>query len=174
MLFRSAVHNVFHVSNLKKCLSDETLIVPLKELTIDEQLHFVEEPVEITDRDVKVLKNTRIPLVRVRWNSRRGPEFTWEREDQMKLKYPQLFKNNATTTEAEATTEFRDEIPNQRGDDVTPQEKPVNDTTYLASSVSTYQISRRNFFQVGDNVTTRILEPSLVLRVNLYERCVTS
>ena len=67
-----AVHNVFHVSNLKKCLSDETLIVPLKELTIDEQLHFVEEPVEITDRDVKVLKNTRIPLVRVRWNSRRG------------------------------------------------------------------------------------------------------
>ena len=101
-----AVHNVFHVSNLKKCLSDETLIVPLKELTIDEQLRFVEELVEITDRDVKVLKNTRIPLVRVRWNSRRGPEFTWEREDQMKLKYPQLFENNATTIEAEATTEF--------------------------------------------------------------------
>ncbi|KAJ0501790.1 putative geraniol 8-hydroxylase [Helianthus annuus] len=58
-----AVHNVSHVSNLKKCLSDETLIVPLKELTIDEQLHFVEEPVEITDWDVKVLKNTRILLV---------------------------------------------------------------------------------------------------------------
>uniref|UniRef100_A0A251VSF8 Uncharacterized protein n=1 Tax=Helianthus annuus TaxID=4232 RepID=A0A251VSF8_HELAN len=57
------VHNVSHVSNLKKCLSDETLIVPLKELTIDEQLHFVEEPVEITDWDVKVLKNTRILLV---------------------------------------------------------------------------------------------------------------
>ena len=111
-----AVHNVFHVSNLKKCLSEETLIVPLKELTIDEQLHFVEEPVEITDRDVKVLKNTRIPLVQVRWNSRRGPEYTWEREDQMELKYPQLFQNNATTTEAEATTaEFRDEFPDQRG-----------------------------------------------------------
>ena len=118
-----AVHNVFHVSNLKKCLSDETLIVPFKELTIDERLQFVEEPVEITDRDVKVLKNKRIPLVRVRWNSRRGPEYTWEREDQMTEKYPQLFETNATTTEAEATTsEFRDEIPDQRGEDVTPQE----------------------------------------------------
>ncbi|KAJ0885316.1 putative nucleotidyltransferase, Ribonuclease H [Helianthus annuus] len=118
-----AVHNVFHVSNLKKCLSDETLIVPFKELTIDERLQFVEEPVEITDRDVKVLKHKRIPHVRVRWNSQRGPEYTWEREDQMKEKYPQLFETNASTSEAEATTtEFRDEIPNQRGDDVTPQE----------------------------------------------------
>ncbi|KAJ0600344.1 putative nucleotidyltransferase, Ribonuclease H [Helianthus annuus] len=118
----SGVHNVFHASNLKKFLSDETLIVPLKELTIDDQLRFVEEPVEITDRDVKILKRTRIPLVRVRWDSRRGPEYTWEREDQMKLKYPQLFKKSATTTETEATAEFQDEIPNQQGDDVTPQE----------------------------------------------------
>ena len=117
------------MSNLKKCLSDETLIVPLKELTIDDQLRFVERPVEITDRDVKVLKRTRIPLVRVRWNSRRGPEFTWEREDQMKLKYPQLFKKSATTTEAEDTAEFRDEIPNQRGDDVTPQENLEDNAT---------------------------------------------
>ena len=123
-----AVHNVFHVSNLKKCLSDETHVVPLKELTIDEQLKFVEEPVEITDRDVKVLKSTRIPLVRVRWNSRRGPEFTWEREDRMKQKYPQLFENSTNATEAEAT-EFRDEIPDQRGVDVTPQENRENLTT---------------------------------------------
>ncbi|KAJ0814449.1 putative nucleotidyltransferase, Ribonuclease H [Helianthus annuus] len=118
-----AVHNVFHVSNLKKCLSDENLIIPFKELTIDERLQFVEEPVEITDRDVKVLKSKRIPLVRVRWNSKRGPEYTWEREDRMTEKYPQLFETSATTTEAEATTsEFRDEIPDQRGEDVTPQE----------------------------------------------------
>ena len=111
------------MSNLKKCLSDETLIIPFKELTIDERLQFVEEPVEITDRDVKVLKSKRIPLVRVHWNSRRGLEYTWEREDQMKEKYPQLFGTNAFTAETEATTaEFRDEIPNQRGDDVTPQE----------------------------------------------------
>ncbi|KAF5757246.1 hypothetical protein HanXRQr2_Chr17g0824351 [Helianthus annuus] len=125
----SGVHNVFHVSNLKKCLSDETLIVPLKKLTIDDQLRFVEEPVEITEQDVKILKHTRIPLVRVRWNSPRGPEYTWEREDQMKLKYPQLFKKNTTTTETEATTEFRDEIPNQRGDDVTPQGNQENNAT---------------------------------------------
>ncbi|KAJ0946800.1 putative nucleotidyltransferase, Ribonuclease H [Helianthus annuus] len=106
----SAVHNVFHVSNLKKCLSDETLIIPFKELTIDEQLHFTEEPIEITDREIKTLKRSQIPLVRVRWNSRRGPEFTWEREDQMKCKYPQLFPNETPNTKA--TTEFQDEIPN--------------------------------------------------------------
>ena len=106
----SAVHNVFHISNLKKCLSDETLVIPFKELTIDEQLHFTEEPIEITDREIKTLKRSQIPLVRVRWNSRRGPEFTWEREDQMKCKYPQLFPNETPSTEA--TTEFRDEIPN--------------------------------------------------------------
>ncbi|KAI3742289.1 hypothetical protein L1987_59969 [Smallanthus sonchifolius] len=72
----SGVHNVFHVSNLKKCLADETLTVPLEELQIDEQLHFIEEPIEIMDRKVKTLKHSKIPIVRVRWNSKRGPEFT--------------------------------------------------------------------------------------------------
>ncbi|KAI3773775.1 hypothetical protein L1987_48307 [Smallanthus sonchifolius] len=88
----SGVHDTFHVSNLKKCLSDETQIIPLEEIQIDDQLHFVEEPVEIMDRDVKSFKQSRIPIVKVRCNSRRGPEFTWEREDQMKRKYPQLFE----------------------------------------------------------------------------------
>ncbi|KAD7117033.1 hypothetical protein E3N88_04301 [Mikania micrantha] len=73
------VHNVFHVSNLKKCLSDETLVVPLDEIQVDEQLRFVEESVEIMDREVKQLKQSKIPIVKVRWNSKRGPEFTWER-----------------------------------------------------------------------------------------------
>ncbi|KAD4584958.1 hypothetical protein E3N88_22559 [Mikania micrantha] len=86
----SSVHNVFHISNLKKCLSDETLVVPLEEIQIYEQLNFVEEPVEIMDRETKKLKLSKIPIVKVRWNSRRGPEFTWEREDQMKQKYPHL------------------------------------------------------------------------------------
>ncbi|KAD3336514.1 hypothetical protein E3N88_32033 [Mikania micrantha] len=90
------VHNVFHVSNLKKCLSDETLVVPLDEIQVDEQLRFVEEPVEIMDRDVKQLKQSKIPIVKVRWNSKRGPEFTWEREDQMMRKYPHLFKQTTT------------------------------------------------------------------------------
>ncbi|KAD4179023.1 hypothetical protein E3N88_27614 [Mikania micrantha] len=86
----SSVHNIFHISNLKKCLSDETLVIPLEEIQIDEQLNFVEEPVEILDRETKKLKLSKIPIVKVRWNSRRGPEFTWEREDQMKQKYPHL------------------------------------------------------------------------------------
>ena len=85
------VHNVFHICNLKKCLSDETLVIPLDEIQINEKLNFVEEPAEIMDREIKKLKRSRIPIVKVRWNSKRGPEFTWEREDQMKRKYPQLF-----------------------------------------------------------------------------------
>ncbi|GKB06136.1 putative reverse transcriptase domain-containing protein [Tanacetum coccineum] len=75
----SRVHNTFHVSNLKKCYSDEPLAVPLEGLHVDDKLCFVEEPMEIMDREVKRLKQSRIPIVKVRWNSRRGPEFTWER-----------------------------------------------------------------------------------------------
>ncbi|KAD5961162.1 hypothetical protein E3N88_12635 [Mikania micrantha] len=90
------VHDTFHVSNLKKCLSDETLIIPLDEVRLDDKLHFIEEPIEVMDRDVKTLKRSRIPIVKVRWNSKRGPEFTWEREDHMKKKYPQLFTNDST------------------------------------------------------------------------------
>ncbi|GJU19193.1 hypothetical protein Tco_1152535 [Tanacetum coccineum] len=88
------IHNTFHVSNLKKCLSDEDLIIPLDEVRIDEKLHFIEEPIEIMDREVKQLKQSRIPIVKVRWNSSRGPEYTWEREDQMWKKYPHLFDFN--------------------------------------------------------------------------------
>ncbi|GJR65824.1 putative reverse transcriptase domain-containing protein [Tanacetum coccineum] len=84
----NSVHDTFHVSNLKKCLGNANLHVPLNEIKIDKTLHFVEEPVEIMDRESKSLKRSRIPLVKVRWNSKRGPEFTWEREDYMKSKYP--------------------------------------------------------------------------------------
>ncbi|GJZ11871.1 putative reverse transcriptase domain-containing protein [Tanacetum coccineum] len=89
----SNVHNTFHVSNLKKCLSDESLIIPMKELQLNDKLNFVEEPVEIMDREIKQLKRSRIPIVKVRWNSKRGPEFTWEREDEIRAKYPHLFSN---------------------------------------------------------------------------------
>ncbi|GJS31879.1 putative reverse transcriptase domain-containing protein [Tanacetum coccineum] len=94
----SRVHNTFHVSNLKKCHSDEPLAVPLEGLHIDDKLQFVEEPVEIMEREIKRLKRSRIPLVKVRWNSRRGPEFTWEREDSFKKKYPHLFTNRAPSS----------------------------------------------------------------------------
>ncbi|GJS88674.1 hypothetical protein Tco_0771310 [Tanacetum coccineum] len=82
----SSVHDTFHVSNLKKCLADANLHVSLNEIKIDKTLHFVEELVEIMDREVKSLKRSRILLVKVHWNSKRGPEFTWEREDHMKRK----------------------------------------------------------------------------------------
>ncbi|GJR68964.1 putative reverse transcriptase domain-containing protein [Tanacetum coccineum] len=96
----SRVHNTFHVSNLKKCHADEPLAVPLDGLHLDDKLHFVEEPVEIVGREVKRLKRSRIPLVKVRWNSKRGPEFTWEREDQFKKKYPHLFTKSAPSSSA--------------------------------------------------------------------------
>ena len=91
------VHPTFHVSNLRKCLADENLHVPLDEVHIDETMHFVEKPVEIMDRMNKETKRSRIPLVKVRWESKRGAEFTWEREDQMKTKYPHLFVTDANS-----------------------------------------------------------------------------
>ncbi|GJV07173.1 hypothetical protein Tco_1344829 [Tanacetum coccineum] len=91
----SRVHDTFHVLNLKKCLADASLHVPLDEIKVDKTLRFVEEPVEIMDRKVKSLKRSRILLVKVRWNSKRDPEFTWECEDYMKSKYPQLFVDRA-------------------------------------------------------------------------------
>ncbi|GKC49319.1 putative reverse transcriptase domain-containing protein [Tanacetum coccineum] len=96
----SKVHNTFHVSNLKKCFADEPLAVPLDGLHIDDKLHFIEEPVEIMDREVKQLKQRRIPIVKVRWNSKRGPKFTWEREDQFQKKYPHLFTKTAPSSSA--------------------------------------------------------------------------
>ncbi|GKD11495.1 putative reverse transcriptase domain-containing protein [Tanacetum coccineum] len=83
----SRVHNTFHVSNLKKCHADEPLAVPLDGLHFDDKLQFVEEPTEITDREVK-------------WNSKRGPEFTWEREDQFRKKYPHLFSKTGPSSSA--------------------------------------------------------------------------
>ncbi|GKC93130.1 hypothetical protein Tco_1158572, partial [Tanacetum coccineum] len=89
------VHDTFHVSNLKKCLADANLHVPLDEIKVDKTLCFVEEPVKIMDREIKSLKRSKISLVKVRWNSKRGPEFTWERKDYMKSKYPQFFVDRA-------------------------------------------------------------------------------
>ncbi|GJS44222.1 hypothetical protein Tco_1061372 [Tanacetum coccineum] len=86
----SSVHDTFHVSNLKKCLADANLHVPLDKIKVDKTLCFVEKLVEIIDREIKKLKRRKIALVKVKWNSKRGPEFTWEYEDQMRIKSPQL------------------------------------------------------------------------------------
>ncbi|GJU63060.1 putative reverse transcriptase domain-containing protein [Tanacetum coccineum] len=89
----NGVHDTFYVSNLKKCLADPTLQVPLDEIRVDAKLNFVEELVEILEREFKKLKRSGIAIVRVRWNSKSGPKFTWERKDQMKLKYSHLFSD---------------------------------------------------------------------------------
>ncbi|GJV39516.1 hypothetical protein Tco_1417956 [Tanacetum coccineum] len=68
----SRVHNMFHMSNLKKFLFDESLVIPLEELRVDEKLHFIEEPVEVMDSEIKQLKRSRIPIIKVRWNTKRG------------------------------------------------------------------------------------------------------
>ncbi|GKE73552.1 hypothetical protein Tco_1535593 [Tanacetum coccineum] len=84
----SRVHHTFHLSNLKKCYDDEPLAMPLEGIHFDDKLQFMEEPVEIMELEIKRLKRSRIPLVKVRWNSKRGPKFTWECEDSFKQKYP--------------------------------------------------------------------------------------
>ncbi|GKD63888.1 hypothetical protein Tco_1305996, partial [Tanacetum coccineum] len=94
----SRVHHTFHVSNLKKCYADEPLAMSLEGVHIDDTLQFVEEPVEIMEHEIKRLKRSRIPLVKVRSDSRRGPEFTWESEDSFKKKYPHLFTNWASSS----------------------------------------------------------------------------
>ncbi|GKC97764.1 putative reverse transcriptase domain-containing protein [Tanacetum coccineum] len=93
---RSRVHNTFHVSNLNKCLFDDTQVILLDEIHIDDKFHFIEEPVEIMDRKVKRLKQSRILIIKVRCNSRRGLEFTWESEDQFQKKYSHLFAKSVT------------------------------------------------------------------------------
>ncbi|GJX67215.1 hypothetical protein Tco_0302942 [Tanacetum coccineum] len=85
---------------LEKCYADEPLAVPLDGLHFDEKLQFVEEPDEIMDREIKQLRRSRVLIVKVRWNSRRGPEFTWEREDQFRKKYPHLFAKTAPSSSA--------------------------------------------------------------------------
>nr|GEW06041.1 putative reverse transcriptase domain-containing protein [Tanacetum cinerariifolium] len=85
-------NSTFHVS--KKYLCDESIIIPIKEIWLDDKLNFMEEPLEIIDREVKQLRQKRIPIVKVRCNS----EFTWEREDQIHAKYPHLFPNTTPSS----------------------------------------------------------------------------
>nr|GEV07775.1 putative reverse transcriptase domain-containing protein [Tanacetum cinerariifolium] len=94
----SRVHHTFYVSNLKKCYADEPLVMPLEGIHVDDRLPFMEEPVKIMKREIKRLKRSRIPVVKVCWNSRRGPAFTWECEYSFRKKYPHLFTNRDTSS----------------------------------------------------------------------------
>nr|GEX18934.1 putative reverse transcriptase domain-containing protein [Tanacetum cinerariifolium] len=91
------IHDTFHVSNLKRCFVNEDVVIPLDEVQLDDKLHFIKEPEEIMDRDVKQLKQSQILIVKVRWNSRCGPEFTLEHEDFFRSKYPHLFARRRVT-----------------------------------------------------------------------------
>ncbi|GJR75383.1 putative reverse transcriptase domain-containing protein [Tanacetum coccineum] len=158
----SSIHNTFHVSNLKKCLSDESLVIPIKELQLDDKLNFVEEPVEVMDREIKQLKRSRIPIIKVRWNSKRGPEFTWEREDEIHAKYPHLFSNITSSS-----IKSRDEISvratdpkDSRGNDQ-PTDKGLPSTT---SNEGTAKTTPRLEGPLGDkdsegNKTPADMEP---------------
>ncbi|GJR26606.1 putative reverse transcriptase domain-containing protein [Tanacetum coccineum] len=96
----SRVHHTFHVSNLKKCYADEPLVMPLEGIHVDDKLQFVEEPMTSRTREKKKRSNDWKRSRNTIWirfvNSRRGPEFTWEREDSFKKKYPHLFTNRAS------------------------------------------------------------------------------
>ena len=90
----AGIHDVFHVSYLRKCLSiyDET--VPLTEVKLDEKLRYVEEPEGILNEKTVELRGKKIPLVLIKWKHHRGPNYTWERKDDVAAKYPQLFESD--------------------------------------------------------------------------------
>ncbi|KAL4011293.1 hypothetical protein IC575_028347 [Cucumis melo] len=88
----SAVHDVFHVSMLRKYVPDPSHVVDYEPLEIDENLSYIEQPIEVLAREVKMLRNREIPLVKVLWRNHRVEEATWEREDDMRSRYPELFE----------------------------------------------------------------------------------
>ncbi|KAA0043380.1 pol protein [Cucumis melo var. makuwa] len=88
----STVHDVFHVSMLRKYVPDPSHVVDYEPLEIDENLSYAEQPVEVLAREVKTFRNKEIPLVKVLWRNHRVEEATWEREDDMRSRYPELFE----------------------------------------------------------------------------------
>nr|GEY17279.1 hypothetical protein [Tanacetum cinerariifolium] len=98
------IHSTFHVLNLKKFLAESDVVITLDEIQLDDKLHMIEKPVEVVDREVERLRQSRIPIVKVPWNSKRGPEYTWKREDQIKKKYPHLFTSKDKARKADKSS----------------------------------------------------------------------
>ena len=87
------IHNKFHVSQLRKGLADETTVVPLEDIQIDESLNYMERSIAILERKMKKLQNKEIGIKKVQWLDRRGSEWTSEPEAEMRENYLELFPN---------------------------------------------------------------------------------
>ena len=85
------IHDVFHVSSLRKCLGDHSQVVNTEDIKLSEDLSYEEKPIQILDRRIKQLRNRQIPLVKVLWTNQKTEEATWEMEQTMKEKHPGLF-----------------------------------------------------------------------------------
>ena len=92
----AAVHPVFHISLLKKCVDDPASIVPLESVAVKDSLSYEDVPVDILDRQVRSLRNNDVASVKVLWRSQSVEGATWEAEAAMKAKYPYLFPSNST------------------------------------------------------------------------------
>nr|GEZ58924.1 RNA-directed DNA polymerase, eukaryota, reverse transcriptase zinc-binding domain protein [Tanacetum cinerariifolium] len=85
-------------------ITEGDVVIPLDEIQLDDKLHMIKEPVEVVDREVKQLRKSRIPIVKVSWNSQRGPKYTWECEDQIKKKYPHIFTSKDEARKADKSS----------------------------------------------------------------------
>ncbi|KAJ9553347.1 hypothetical protein OSB04_017392 [Centaurea solstitialis] len=88
----SQKNNTFHVSQLRKCLADEATHIPIDDIQVDERLNYVERPIAVLEKKTKTLRNKEIGLVKVQWEHRKGSEWTWEPEAEMRANYPELFQ----------------------------------------------------------------------------------
>ncbi|KAJ9563463.1 hypothetical protein OSB04_008623 [Centaurea solstitialis] len=88
----SQIHDTFHVSQLRKCLADDSAFVPLEDIEVDERLNYAEKPIAVLERKTKTLRNKEVGIVKVQWEHRKGSEWTWEPEDEMRRNYPELYK----------------------------------------------------------------------------------
>ncbi|XP_070049479.1 uncharacterized protein [Nicotiana tomentosiformis] len=87
------IHNVFHVSMLRRYRSDPSHVLPIESIEVNPDLTYGEETFQILARELKELRNKSIPLVKVLWKIYSGEEATWEREEDMRVQYPHLFRD---------------------------------------------------------------------------------
>ena len=98
----SKIYNTFDVSQLRKCLVDDSVVVPLEDIQVDECLNYIERLVAILGRKSKNIKNKKVELVKVQWQNPKGSEWTWEPKEEMREHYPELF--------VDAAADFKDEV----------------------------------------------------------------